>query len=98
TVNVTAPLQGLFAEHEAPIVDCLADLDIDDTTTVVQHWALRAKVALALDGDLPDEPPRSLHLSPTLDGSGLLHAHLDPEGHDVVKTALRLAESSDAAG
>jgi len=96
--NVTDPLLDLWGDHESVIVGHLIPLDIRDTVTAMQTWALRAKIKLALDGDLPQEPPRAAHLSKLLDGRGRLDADLDPEGFAIAARALELAESKDAEG
>lgn len=98
TANVTDPLRELWAEHEQVVVERLAPLDVRDTTTAMRTWAMRAKVALALEGKLPPEPERSARLSPLLDGHGRLDADLDPEGYAIATRALALAESKDAEG
>jgi hypothetical protein len=97
TANVTDPLLDLFAEQEAAVVGLVEDLDVRDTTRVIRVWALRAKIALALDGAEPEDDCKA-HLSRLLNGTGRLDANFDAEGHAVVDTALRLAQSPDAEG
>lgn len=97
TANVTDPLLALFERQEAAVVDLIADLDVRDTTTAMRTWKERAKIALALEGKEPEDE-RKAHLSRLLDGTGRLDANLDAEGHTIVATALRLAESRDAEG
>jgi hypothetical protein len=96
--NVIDPLRGLFAQHAGAVVRLLEPLDVRDTITATQRWVQRAKIELALDGKLPEEPARTMHLSPMLDGRGKLDASLDPAAFDVARTALRLAERRDAEG
>jgi Domain of unknown function (DUF222) len=51
-------------------------------------------------GDNPDkpQPERSLHLSRILDGRRELSGSFDPEGGEVIATALRLAQTGDVDG
>lgn len=96
--NVTDPLVDLWSDHEEAVVERLVPLDVRDTATAMQTWAMRAKVTLALEGDLPPEPARAAHLSRLLDGRGRLDADLDAEGFAIAARALELAESKDADG
>jgi hypothetical protein len=96
--NVTDPLRGLFARHAGAVVQLLEPLDVPGTLLATQRWVERAKVELAIEGNLPPEPVRAMHLSPMLDGRGRLDASLDPAAFDVARTALRLAERRDAEG
>jgi hypothetical protein len=97
TANVTDPLLELFAHQESAVVGLIEGLDVRGTATAMRTWAMRAKIALALDGKDPEDE-RKAHLSPLLSGTGRLDASLDAEGHLTVATALRLAESRDAEG
>jgi hypothetical protein len=94
--NVAERHVELFAEHEGAMVPALSELDVADTATAMREWAARAD---ALDeGDEPASPERALHLSRTLDGRRELSGSFDPEGGDVVATALRLSETDDVEG
>jgi hypothetical protein len=98
TTNVTEPLLDLFTEHAEAVIEHVADLSVVDTTKALQHWALRAKIALAMGDDPPDEPARSAFLSSLLDGRGRLDANLDAPAFEVVRTAVELATRPDAEG
>ena len=98
TANVTDALLEVFAEQEAAVLGELVGRDVADSARFLQGWAMRAKVALGLEGNPPDGDEGTAHLSPMLDGTGRLDATLDPDGHLTVSTALRLAESPDAEG
>jgi hypothetical protein len=98
TANVTEPLVDLFSEHAEAVVDHVAELGVADTTKAMQHWALRAKIALALGDDPPEEPARTTFLSSLLQGRGRLDANLDAAAFEVVRTAVELATRQDAEG
>jgi Domain of unknown function (DUF222) len=87
----------LFAHHEAQLVPELAALSVADTAVAMQDWARRADAVVGDDPDKP-QPERSLHLSRILDGRRELSGSFDPEGGDVIATALRLAATSDVDG
>jgi hypothetical protein len=92
--NVTERRAGLWASHETALVPGLADLDLEGTKVAMQTWAARADAVL--DEDEPPAPPvAEATLAQTLDGQGYLKASFDAEGHQVVTTALRLAETDD---
>jgi hypothetical protein len=95
--NLKDRTAGLFADHEAQLVPQLAALPVGDTAVAMQDWARRAD---AVVGDDPDKtlPERSLHLSRILDGRRELSGSFDPEGGDVIATALRLAATGDVDG
>ncbi|MDP8992154.1 MAG: HNH endonuclease [Actinomycetota bacterium] len=92
--NVDDGSTTLFAEHEGALVPTLAQLSVRETALAMQAWRARAD-ALA-DHDEGAEPRLSAYLSQTLDGRWELEASLDPEGGQVVATAMRLAASPDA--
>lgn len=94
--NVPRRHLELFAEQEAAIVPSLAGLPTDDTVIAMQHW--RAKADGTDDPPTDREPTRSLHLSSTLDGRGVLDGDLDPDTFALVRTALRVAETRDLDG
>ena len=95
--NLKDRTAGLFADHEAQLVPELAVLSVGDTAVAMQDWA---RPADAVVGDDPDNtlPERSLHLSRILDGRRELSGSFDPEGGDVIATALRLAATGDVDG
>jgi hypothetical protein len=95
--NLKDRTADLFADHEAQLVPELAALSVTDTAVAMQDWARRAD---AVAGDDPDKtlPERSLHLSRILDGRRELSGSFDPEGGDVIATALRLAATGDFDG
>jgi hypothetical protein len=84
----------LFAEHERDLVPTLANLSAIDTERAMRVWKAYADAG----GTPPDDVPGELHLSPSLDGSGVIDGTLSPEGYAVVKTALRLADTPDVDG
>ncbi len=92
--NVSDATAELFAAQEAGLIPTLACLPVGDTATVMQAWA----AADTLDQADRCEPRRTLHLSTTLDGRTALDADLDPDGGQVVTTAIRLATTRDAEG
>jgi hypothetical protein len=100
--NVTNDTLPLFQEREHLVLNALVGRDIQDTTTYMHAWAARARAEL--DRQRPDptpEPeaePSAVHLSPLLDGRGRLDGDLDVELHDLLRTALRLAETRDLDG
>ncbi|MDP9070469.1 MAG: 13E12 repeat family protein [Actinomycetota bacterium] len=85
---------GLFAEHEAALVPTLVGLSVTDTARVMAYWRTHASSALDDDAE-PVERERALHLSRTLGHTWALDGVLDPEGGEVLATALRLADSPD---
>jgi Domain of unknown function (DUF222) len=94
--NLSPRTLDLFAEHEPAVVPALVGLSVADTAAAMRLWASRAE---ALVDDPEDaEPDRSLHLSRTLDGRRRLDGDLDPEGGEIVATALRLAQTDDVDG
>ncbi|HEX4868880.1 MAG TPA: DUF222 domain-containing protein [Acidimicrobiales bacterium] len=91
----------LFAQQEATVLADLAGLGIEAAVRYLRDWQAHAEAWLDSQSDDPDpdpEPRRRLHLSPTLDGHGRLDADLDPEAHDLLRTALRLAMGRYTAG
>jgi hypothetical protein len=86
----------LFAEHEAEVIPALVPLSVADTAHVMQAWAARAEAVI--DKPVDDEPERSLHLSRTFAGRSECKGSFDPEGGELVATALRLATTDDVEG
>ncbi len=97
TANVSDPLVDLFEQQESAVVQLIEPLDVRDTIAAMRTWAMRAKIAQALEGKEPEDTCTA-HLSPMLDGTARLDANLDADGHLIVGTALRLAETRDAEG
>ncbi len=98
---VTERTVELFADQEPTIVSGLEGESVQTTVRFLQDWQTRAEALLdsAEPETSPDPAPkRRLHLSPTLDGSGRLDADLDPEAHELLRTALRLAMAPHTAG
>lgn len=82
-----------FAEHEAGLVPAFAELDIDQLLQSMTDWRVRAD---ALDpGTPPADRPDRLHLSATLDDRGVLNGSLGSDLHNLVATALRVADPKD---
>ena len=100
--NVTEELVPLYAEREELVLADLRRHDDADSVTYLRHWAARAKAELDRDrpepAPEPKEPTRVLYLSPLLDGRGKADGDLDPEAYDLLRTALRLAETRDVEG
>ncbi len=94
---VTDRLLPIYVETEQAVVDLLAGEDVAETRRLLQEWAVRAEALLGDDPD-PDEPRRSLHLSPTLEGRGRLDASLDPEAMELARRALAVASTKDVEG
>ena len=92
--NVTDRRAALWAQHEADLVPGLAALDLESTKVALRTWAARADAIL--DEDEPPAPPAAeATLVQTLDGQGYLKGSFDAEGHDLIATALRLADVED---
>lgn len=100
--NVTDELLPLYVERERAVLLALRDLDQPDSTTYMRRWAARAKAELERlqpeDAPEPEAPPSAVYLSPMLDGRGRLDGDLDSETYDLLRTALRLAETRDVDG
>jgi hypothetical protein len=98
---ITDRTLGLFADQEPTMLQMLVGLDVTETVQLLRAWQARALAFLDRDEPEPPvdpEPRRKLFLSPTLDGCGRLDADLDPEAHEVLRTALRLAQAPYTAG
>src|SRR4029453_18499003 len=95
--NLKDRTADLFADHEAQLVPELAGLSVTDTAVAMQDWARRADAGAGDDPE-PVLPERSLHLSRILDGRRELSGSFDPEGGDVIATAMRLAATGDVDG
>src|SRR5215207_1903558 len=92
--NLTEATAPLFAEHEPELVPVLASVEPVDAPTFMREWRLRADALVGLE-DGPDEPVRSLFHSRTLDCRSVLKGGFDPEGAELIDTALRLVMTDD---
>lgn len=82
-----------FSAHESELVPRLAELGVDDTRRVMQHWKRHAD---ALDdGPGPAEHDNELHLSRTIGGRGELHGSFDADITALIEAALRVADPKD---
>jgi hypothetical protein len=81
---------------EAVFVPLLAGLTLEATSEVMHEWRQRVDAG---DGPDPDdldlEVPSRVYLSDTLDGRGLLDGDLDTDLNQLLKTALRVADSNE---
>lgn len=82
-----------FAKAETELVPALAACSVGDTSIAMRQW--RSRIDALDDQPQPVGPTRELHLSPLLDGRGALNANLDPDLHELVRTALSAAERPD---
>jgi hypothetical protein len=93
--NVAADDVDVYVAHEARVVESIEALSTDETGDFLRSWKAHVDA-------LKDRPPRDragkVHLSDGLDGHGFLDGELDAEANQLLKTALRLAESPDAEG
>jgi hypothetical protein len=81
--------QDLFARDARLLVDRVAELPMRDTMHVIAYWRHAAdREAAARDAEHL-HGRRRLHLSHTFGGMVRLDAELDPEGGEIVITALR---------
>jgi hypothetical protein len=82
---------------EAVFVPLLAGLTLEETVQVLHEWRQRVEAG---DGPDPDDPndldvPGRVYLSDSLDGRGILDGDLDPDTNQLLKTALRVADSNE---
>src|SRR5690606_23469544 len=97
---VTERTLDLFARCERTMLSEIAGRPMHEVLRHLREWQAHAEAWLDSQDDAPppEEPKRSLHLSPTLDGCGQLDAALDPEAYALARTALRLAAGKLAFG
>ena len=95
--NVDDRTTPQLAAQEASLVPTVAPLSVAATTRAMQFWRARAE-ALVDDGAEARAPERDVHLSQTFRGRWVLDGDLDPEGGELLATALRLAATDDAEG
>jgi hypothetical protein len=84
-----------YARDEAPLVESAQNLSSEDLRRLVEYWAQAIDYRQALVDHEARFRRRRLHVSRTFGGMVRLDGDLDPEGGEIVITALRsLAESS----
>lgn len=81
-----------FAESETQLVDFARTLDWVDFSRACAYWRQLADPDGAESDAARDESLRRLHLSPGMNGTGILDAVLTPLGHATVGEALRRIE------
>lgn len=96
-VEVVVQTIGRYADRfdEDAFVPLLAELSVNETVEVMQRWRKRVEADDGPDDDLELDVPSRLYLSDGLDGRGVLDADLDPDTNQLLKTALRVADSGD---
>jgi hypothetical protein len=82
-----------FRQHEADNVEMLSTLRTHEAGVAMRNW----RIAADDENPKPEskDPERALFLSETMSGRGELRGHLDPDGREVVQTALRLADANE---
>jgi hypothetical protein len=71
----------------------LVGMAVGDTNAVMAEW--RARADAVLDDKVDDEPARSFHHSPTLDGRFVSNGGFDPYSGAIIDAALGVADSGD---
>ena len=84
----------LFSRDERVLVDAVNGLSMKDSRRAVDYWKQAAdqRAAAAEAGHLHER--RRLHVSETLGGMVRIDGELDPEGGQIVRTALRALTDS----
>ena len=82
-----------FADQEPGLVPLLAELTVDHTRRVMQHWKRHADAVQ--DGGLPAEHDNELHHSNTLAARSELRGSFDADLTAIVDAALRTAMQKD---
>lgn len=85
-LRVRRGVEGLFAEHEAELVEHVRRLTIEHARIVLRRWRI-----LATGDDGTREPPEtadSIHLTPTFEGRWDLAGNLDPESGKLLANAI----------
>jgi hypothetical protein len=82
-----------FAESEPLLVGQAREMDWADFTRTTNYWLQCAEPDRAEDDAAAQEDARRVHLSPGLDGTGLLDGLLTPLGHATVRGALDRIEA-----
>jgi hypothetical protein len=81
---------------EQALVPLLAELSLPETIQAMQRWRERVDAHQGPEqDDVELEVPSRLYVSDALDGRGVLDADLDADTYQLVKAALRLADSGD---
>lgn len=91
--NVSDKAAELFSEHAPDLIPVLEPMGIQETARAMQLWRERADALL--DKGEPKEPERSLHASETFQGRTELKGSFVAATGDVIRTALRTAETAD---
>jgi 5-methylcytosine-specific restriction protein A len=96
-VEVVVSTVGRHVEHfdEEALVPLLAQLSLNETITAMQRWRERVDAHDGPDDDIELDVPSRVHLSEALDGRGVLDGDLDADTNQLLKAALRLADSGD---
>jgi hypothetical protein len=96
-VDVVVSTVGRHVDRfdEDALVPLLAELSFHETVEAMQRWRERVDAHDGPDEDLELDVPSRLYLSDALDGRGVLDADLDVDTNEVLKTALRVADSGD---
>jgi hypothetical protein len=84
-----------FAEVEAVLLEAARDLPTAELRHAAAYWRQAADPAMAVDDEERRFERRALHASPALDGMCRVDGDLDPEGGQVVLTALRAQMDAD---
>ncbi|MDQ3757257.1 MAG: HNH endonuclease [Actinomycetota bacterium] len=95
--NVDDRTLSQLVAQEASLVPAVAPLSTTATGRAMRFWRARAE-ALADDGAEGRLPERDVRLSQTFRGRWVLDGDLDPEGGELLATALRLATTEDPEG
>src|SRR5204862_8261774 len=89
--NVDSRTSALFAEQEAELLPTVTELSVIECETAMRVW--KAHATAIVEGPERPEPPRSLHLSPTLEGRYLGDMTLDADGGQLASTAPHVPET-----
>jgi hypothetical protein len=84
---------GLFAEHEATLVEQCSRLRFAQAVNVVAYWRKRADAELGVEPGSAPAVDAHLHASPTYDGVVALDGQLDPIGGAVFTAELDRLEN-----
>jgi hypothetical protein len=93
---VTDERSCLYPEHESTLLRSAGHLKVDWFRRAARTWGHCADDALQTDDAFELRERRRLHLSSTMDGSGVLDGRLDPEGTGWVADALDVAGRREA--
>jgi hypothetical protein len=87
--------EPLLADHEETLVQEASRLAVGDFATVMRHWASLADDQLARDSFMNKWERRRFNVSASLDGWSHIDGFIDPEGAEIVTTALDHIEPPD---